>query len=73
MKSVDRVNGNKDPGSEMESSTNESSQGNYKAEADSTHGISHAETVNCSSFLIEHCPFKDTTQSYSYSSEDEFE
>ena len=51
----------------------ESSQGGHKAETNFTHGMSRTETINCPSRSFEPCSFKNTTQSYSYSSEDEFE
>ena len=35
--------------------------------------MSRAETIDCPSLSSEHCSCKNTTQSYSYSSEDEFE
>ena len=51
----------------------ENNQRNLKAETSFTHGMSRAETSNCLSCSPEPCSAKNTTQSYSYSSEDKFE
>ena len=72
MKRGDHVNGNEGSGLGMKLLWDESSQGEHKTIPTLSHGISRTETNNCPSFLIEPCPFKDATQSYYYSSEDEF-
>ena len=54
---------------------NESNQGKHEAVTNLTHGMIRTESFNRSLFFNEneHCLFKDTTQSYCYSSEDELE
>ena len=52
---------------------NESNQGRHRVEMNLTHGMSRTETYNRPSLSQEPFPFKDTTQSYYYSSKDEFE
>ena len=73
MKSADRVNGNRDFGSEIKSLRNENSQRDHRVKTRSAHEVSRTETINCPLRSYEHCLFKNNTQSYSYSSEDEFE
>ena len=59
--------------SRIKSLRNESNQGKKGTETNLTHGMSRSETCNCPSRSFEPGSFKNHTQSYSYSSEDEFE
>ena len=73
VRDANHVNESQSPESRVKSVRNESSQGKHRNGRNLTHGMSRTETFNRPALLSEPCPLKDTTQSYCYSSEDEFE